>query len=40
VISAVERSLVRGMLSALYGETRPTLESSRSRGDDHCVTQV
>jgi predicted ArsR family transcriptional regulator len=40
VICAVDRGLVRGMLASLYGETRPTLESSRSRGDDHCVTQV
>jgi predicted ArsR family transcriptional regulator len=40
VICAVDRGLVRGMLSALYGETRPTLESSRPQGDDHCVTRV
>jgi predicted ArsR family transcriptional regulator len=40
VICAVDRGLVKGMLGALYGETRPTLESSRSRGDDHCVTRV
>ena len=40
VICAVDRGLVKGMLGALYGETRPTLESARSRGDDHCVTRV
>ena len=40
VICAVDRGLVRGMLSSLYGDTRPTLESSRSRGDEHCVTRV
>jgi predicted ArsR family transcriptional regulator len=40
VICAVDRGLVRGMLSALYGETRPTLESSRPQGDDHCVTRL
>ena len=40
VICAVDRGLVKGMLSALYGETRPTLASSRPRGDEHCVTQV
>lgn len=40
VICAVDRGLVKGMLSALYGETRPTLESSRPQGDDYCVTRV
>jgi predicted ArsR family transcriptional regulator len=40
VICAVDRGLVKGMLSALYGETRPILESSRPRGDDRCVTRV
>jgi predicted ArsR family transcriptional regulator len=40
VICAVDRGLVKGMLSSLYGETRPTLESSRPRGDDHCITRV
>jgi predicted ArsR family transcriptional regulator len=40
VICAVDRGLVRGMLASLYGETRPTLESSRPRGDDQCVTRV
>jgi predicted ArsR family transcriptional regulator len=40
VICAVDRGLVKGMLESLYGETRPTLESSRPRGDDQCVTRV
>jgi predicted ArsR family transcriptional regulator len=40
VICAVDRGLVKGMLASLYGDTRPTLESSRPRGDDHCVTRV
>jgi len=40
VICAVDRGMVKGMLAGLYGETRPETESSRAKGDDHCVTMV
>ena len=40
VICAVDRGMVRGMLSALYGETSPALEASIPMGDQVCVTAV
>jgi predicted ArsR family transcriptional regulator len=40
VICAVDRGMVKGMLSALYGETSPETASSRALGDDTCVTAV
>jgi predicted ArsR family transcriptional regulator len=40
VICAVDRGMVKGMLSALYGETCPETERSRALGDDRCVTGV
>ena len=40
VICAVDRGLVKGMLSALYGDTSPATESSLPMGDDVCVTSV
>jgi predicted ArsR family transcriptional regulator len=40
VICAVDRGLVRGMLSALYGDTSTELVSSRVLGDDVCATAV
>jgi predicted ArsR family transcriptional regulator len=40
VICAVDRGMVKGMLSALYGDTSPELESSIPMGDDVCVTGV
>ncbi len=40
VICAVDRGMVKGMLSALYGDTSPALESSLPMGDDVCVTGV
>lgn len=40
VICAVDRGLVKGMLSALYGDTTPETESSLPMGDDICVTSV
>jgi predicted ArsR family transcriptional regulator len=40
VICAVDRGMVRGMLSALYGETSAEHESSIPMGDAHCVTAV
>jgi predicted ArsR family transcriptional regulator len=40
VICAVDRGMVRGMLSGLYGEGVEPTESSRALGDDACVTLV
>jgi len=40
VICAVDRGMVKGMLSALYGDTSPLLESSIPMGDTICVTGV
>ena len=40
VICAVDRGMVKGMLSALYGDTSPELELSIPMGDAHCVTGV
>jgi predicted ArsR family transcriptional regulator len=40
VICAVDRGMVKGMLSGLYGDTVPETESSRPQGDDRCVTVV
>jgi predicted ArsR family transcriptional regulator len=40
VICAVDRGMVKGMLSALYGETSTELESSIPMGDLHCITGV
>jgi predicted ArsR family transcriptional regulator len=38
VICAVDRGMVKGMLSALYGETEPAITTSLPHGDDMCVT--
>jgi len=40
VICAVDRGMVRGMLSAIYGETSTELSSSVALGDAVCVTAV
>ena len=40
VICAVDRGMVRGMLSGLYGESVNPTESSRALGDDACVSLV
>ncbi|MDA3038111.1 MAG: helix-turn-helix domain-containing protein [Actinomycetota bacterium] len=40
VICAVDRGMVRGMLSSLVGETEVVLGTSVARGDDACVTDV
>ncbi|HLY82206.1 MAG TPA: helix-turn-helix domain-containing protein [Acidimicrobiales bacterium] len=40
VICAVDRGMVRGMLTGLYGEAVPATQSSRAMGDDACVTLV
>jgi predicted ArsR family transcriptional regulator len=40
VICAVDRGLVKGMLSSLYGEASAVTESSVALGDPTCVTAV
>lgn len=40
VICAVDRGIVQGMLSKLYGPTATDTASSKSQGDDICVTHV
>ena len=40
VLCAVDRGLVRGMLSALYGEADAATSSSRPMGDERCVTSI
>jgi predicted ArsR family transcriptional regulator len=40
VICAVDRGLVQGMLSALYGETNAETQASRPMGADRCVTSI
>ncbi len=40
VICSVDRGLVRGMLSALYGDTSTELVASRVLGDAMCATAV
>jgi predicted ArsR family transcriptional regulator len=40
VICAVDRGMVKGMLTALYGDTSTELESSIPMGDSVCVTGV
>ncbi len=40
VICAVDRGMVKGMLSTIYGETAPALAASLAMGDDSCVTTV
>jgi predicted ArsR family transcriptional regulator len=40
VICAVDRGMVKGMLSSLYGDTSTELESSIPMGDSVCVTGV
>ncbi|MGH9101723.1 MAG: helix-turn-helix transcriptional regulator [Acidimicrobiales bacterium] len=40
VICAVDRGIVRGMLSGLSGRARPVTVSSRARGDAVCATRV
>lgn len=40
VVCAVDRGVIRGMLTGLYGETDTRLEESRPEGDDHCVARV
>jgi predicted ArsR family transcriptional regulator len=38
VICAVDRGMVKGMLTTLYGDTEPAIESSLPQGDDFCLT--
>jgi predicted ArsR family transcriptional regulator len=40
VVCAVDRGLVRGMLSALYGATEVSTEASVAHGDSFCATAV
>ena len=40
VVCALDRGMVKGMLSTLYGDTCPETERSRALGDDTCVTGV
>ncbi len=40
VVCALDRGMIRGMLSGLYGETSPHFEASRPEGDDHCVATL
>jgi predicted ArsR family transcriptional regulator len=40
VICAVDRGLVKGMLSSLYGATDPATETTQALGSETCVTVV
>jgi molybdenum cofactor biosynthesis enzyme len=40
MLKAVDRGMVKGMLSTLYGETSVSVSSSVPDGDDQCVTVV
>ena len=40
VVCAVDRGLIRGLMSGLYGDTQPIFEASRPDGGDHCVARV
>ncbi|MFM8777051.1 MAG: helix-turn-helix transcriptional regulator [Actinomycetota bacterium] len=40
VICAVDRGMVKGMLTALYGDTNPELSSSLPNGDTFCATTI
>ena len=40
VICAVDRGMVKGMLTAIYGDTSPELSASLPQGDTFCATTV
>ncbi len=40
VICAVDRGMVKGMLSALYGEIEPNTSASLPQGDTFCATTI
>jgi predicted ArsR family transcriptional regulator len=40
VVCAVDRGMIRGMLSGIYGETEPRFTERRPQGDHHCVACV
>ncbi|MGF1597728.1 MAG: helix-turn-helix transcriptional regulator [Acidimicrobiales bacterium] len=40
VICAVDRGMVKGLLSSLYGETEVALSASVAQGDDECIADV
>ncbi|HEY7439182.1 MAG TPA: helix-turn-helix domain-containing protein [Acidimicrobiia bacterium] len=40
VVCAVDRGLIRGLMSELYGDTEPRFTERRPEGAAHCVTRV
>jgi predicted ArsR family transcriptional regulator len=40
VICAVDRGMVKGMLTAIYGDTSPELSASLPQGDTFCATTI
>lgn len=40
VICAVDRGMVKGMLTAIYGDTSPEMSASLPQGDTFCATTV
>lgn len=40
VICAVDRGMVKGMLTSIYGDAEPNLEASLPQGDSFCSTSV
>jgi predicted ArsR family transcriptional regulator len=40
VLCAVDRGMIRGMLSGIYGDTEPRFAERRPQGDHHCVACV
>jgi predicted ArsR family transcriptional regulator len=40
VMCAIDRGMVRGMLSSLFGAADTHMSESRPEGGDHCVTRV
>ncbi len=40
VICAVDRGMVKGMLTAIYGDTSPEISASLPQGDTFCATTV
>jgi predicted ArsR family transcriptional regulator len=40
VICAVDRGMVKGMLTALYGDTQPSTQESLPQGDGFCATAI
>jgi predicted ArsR family transcriptional regulator len=40
VICAVDRGMVKGMLTAIYGDTSPATSASLPQGDTFCATTI